>query len=237
MKHQYPVVLDIGTVVHDTAEISFSAFDKVWKFEVRNQAEANIAKSCLSYYKPMWDGILVPPLCKDDVIADIGAHVGFFSVPISDKVNTVFSFEPAPANYELLGRNVRLNEAKNIRTFPYAVGATQGSVRLNLGIQGTTGHSISNRKHGGVAVEVQCITLKEIVRLYVPSVLKIDCEGAEWDILTDASLLHHIRIIVAELHKVSKHNLTAVTAVLEQAGMLWSVKHNSWFSKLIAWRK
>ena len=55
MAHKYKIISDIGLVVHDTFETSFTAFGKLWKFRVRSQSEANIARSCLAYYKPMWD--------------------------------------------------------------------------------------------------------------------------------------------------------------------------------------
>lgn len=82
-KHKYPVIKDIGLVVHDTFEISFEYFDQEWKFEVRSLSEANIAKGCLTYYKPMWDGEKTDVIGIHDTIIDIGAHVGFFCNPIS----------------------------------------------------------------------------------------------------------------------------------------------------------
>lgn len=237
MKHQYPINPDIGLIVRNTFPISFQAFDQPWTFHVRSQSEANIAKSCLSYYKPFWEGIVAPPVNKLDRVVDIGGHIGFFSIPISSRVGWVGTFEPCPANFELLGKNIAQNGVSNINIFPFAVGANIGPVQLNLGVQGTTGHSITNRKKGGVHVEVLCTTLEEIVNFYSPTILKIDCEGAEWDILTNAALLTNIRMLIAELHKVKQHDVTKITSILEQAGMRWVVKHNSWFSKLVCWRQ
>lgn len=147
----------------------------------------------------------------------------------------VIAFEPAPANYELLERNIALNES-TVSPFRMAVGAEVGAVKLNLGVQGTTGHSITNRKRGGVSTIVECTNLEQIVASYDPTILKINCEGGEWEILTDPDLLKGVRMIVAELHKVKQHDPVALGKVLLQAGMRVDMKHNSWFSKLVAWR-
>lgn len=238
MRHVYPVIPDIGLKVHDTFEITTMAFGQPWKFLVRSQSEANIAKSCLSYYKSMWDDTIPVGIGVDDVVVDIGAHIGFFSIPVSAIVDKVIAFEPSPANYLLLQRNISKNHCNaHMFTREAAVGKNTGRVVLNLGVQGTTGHSITNGKRGGVSIEVDCFNLDWIVNEFNPTVLKMDCEGAEWDILTDTDLLGNIRIIVAELHKVKQHSLPKLLKVLKQAGMKTVVQPNSWFTKLIAYRR
>lgn len=234
--HQYPIIPDIGLKVRKTFITSFTAFEREWKFKVRSQSEANIAKSCLTYYKPMWDWDKFDRLNKQDIVIDIGAHVGFFAVPVGYLVKRVIAFEPAPANYTLLERNITLNKG-NVHPQDCAIGTDIGITTLNLGVQGTTGHSITNAKRGGVSVRVACRSIQDVIGQYRPTVLKLDCEGAEWDILTDPSCLSGIRIIVAEMHKVSQHSLPKVVKVLKQAGMKVTTQPNSWFTKLIAYRK
>jgi len=236
-KHKYPIIKDIGLVVHSTYEIELKYFDRIWKFNVRSKSEENISKSCLTYYSPMWNGSLDTFLTKNDIIIDIGAHVGFFAIPISSMVKQVIAFEPAPANYELLQRNIAKNNIKNILALNTAVDARKGIIELRLGIRGTTGHSVVVNKKGGVRTTVNCTNLSNIVKVYNPTVLKIDCEGSEWNILTDENLLKNIKIIIAELHRVKRYDVSELENVIKMAGMEFKIKHNSWFSKLIAWRK
>lgn len=239
MMAKFQTVPDIGLRVHQTVRTSFGAFGKVWNFDCQNQAAANIARSCLMYYKPLWDGELIPSLDRKDVIVDVGAHMGFFSIPISSQVNKVIAYEPSPANHKLLLRNTMLNDTRNILVSNQAVGDRgDGNTILYLGVTGTTGHSITSHKRGGVQLEVPVTSIKEIVRLYSPSVLKLDCEGAEWLILTSSNIpyLITLRCIIAELHKVQQHNLKALKQMLKHSGFKVEVKSNSWFTKLIAFK-
>jgi FkbM family methyltransferase len=235
--HVYPIVPDIGLVVHKTFEVQHTYFDRLWYFKVRSQSEANIARSCLTYYRAMWDGKLCPALSQQDVVVDIGAHVGFFAIPVASQVGVLIAYEPAPANYKLLRANARRNQAHNLVASPQAVAGTAGLVQLSLGVQGTTGHSIVARKRGGVSIQVEAVDLSQIVKLYKPTVLKLDCEGAEWGILTEPELLGGIRLLIAELHKVSAVRLKGMRAVLRHTGFKVIVQSNSWFSKLTAYKE
>ncbi len=65
-----------------------------------------------------------------DVILDIGANVGVYSV-LSGKINPkaeVFAFEPHPGNGKRLLRNLALNEIKNCTLVEAAVGSASGEI-------------------------------------------------------------------------------------------------------------
>lgn len=238
MAHKFPIVEDIGLKVHKTFLTSFKAFDLEWKFSVRSQSEANIAKSCLTYYKSMWDGVLCEPVNKRDIIVDVGAHVGFFAIPIGHLVKRVIAFEPAPANFTLLERNAKRNKV-NVYMQECAVGADDGVTTLHLGVQGTTGHSTTSVKRGGVSKRVLSRKIEDVISDYNPSVLKLDCEGSEWDILATrfpAHLWKNVRLIVSEMHKVKQHDLSAIVKNLKMDGFKVKTKSNSWFTKLIAYK-
>lgn len=236
-KTTYPKNPDIGLKVGPTFRTHFSQFGTDFYFNVRSKSEENIAKGCLMYYKSMWDMETIPySIGSEDTVVDIGAHVGFFTIPIATQVHQVVSYEPSPANFSLLERNIRQNHSANVIAVHAAIGPTHGMVNLNLGIYGTTGHTISGRKLGGVSVQVECFTLEEVVSKFNPTVLKMDCEGAEWDILSDTKPLKHINVIVAELHKVDKHSLPKLLKDLRKSGFHTLAKSNSWFTKLIAYK-
>ena len=237
VKHKFPVVPDIGLKVHKTFKTEHTYFDKIWKFNVRSQSEANISRGCLTYYKAMWDGSLPLSLTPEDVVLDVGAHVGFFAIPISSQVWRVVAYEPSPANYKLLKRNIRSNKVENVIAVHAAIAPSTGPVTLNLGVQGTTGHSISNKKRGGVSVEVPGVSIVDAIDRWQPTVLKLDCEGAEWDILSQLSHIQGVRMILAELHKVKPLQLAALEELLKLTGYTYKIKSNSWFSKLTAYKQ
>lgn len=237
-KSKFAVVPDIGLKVHRTVKTSFSAFNQTFTFYCQNRSAANIATSCLTYYHPMWDGRLTDGIDRSDVVIDVGAHMGFFAIPVSTQVEKVIAYEPSPANFALLLRNIDKNSTYNVLASNRAVGDIDGPVSLNLGVQGTTGHSIVYKKRGGIKLEVISQSITQVLRKYKPSVLKLDCEGAEWLILdrNNLSSFSKVRLMVVELHRVRQHNLPGLLKDLHHAGFKTHAKSNSWFTKLIAYR-
>ena len=62
---------------------------------------------------------------EGDVIFDIGANIGCFSVPFAKKVGSngkVYAFEPQKFIFNLLKENVECIELKNVQIFNNAIG-------------------------------------------------------------------------------------------------------------------
>ena len=64
---------------------------------------------------------------QSDIIIDVGAHIGLFSLLVSQfcKIGKIFSFEPIRENFDLLVSNLELNRIQNI--FPFNVGVSKNS--------------------------------------------------------------------------------------------------------------
>jgi len=61
---------------------------------------------------------------EDDIIVEIGANIGYY-VLLENKLarkGKIFALEPMPFSRKLLTMNVKLNNAKNIEIFPFAIG-------------------------------------------------------------------------------------------------------------------
>ena len=69
---------------------------------------------------------------RNDVVIDIGAHIGLFSLLVSQycKTGKIFSFEPMRENFDLLVSNLELNRIENV--FPFNVAVSKNSGKLNL---------------------------------------------------------------------------------------------------------
>lgn len=135
-----------------------------------------------------------------DVVVDIGAQIGSFTLLAAQRAQRVYAFEPASANYSQLEKNVALNRLANVETFNQAVTARDGTVRLFLSCMNEGAHSIMQT---GESVEVFSISLQSIVeRVGAINFLKMDCEGAEYPIILDSpsSCFEHIDRILMELH-------------------------------------
>lgn len=150
------------------------------------------------------------PITKKGDIIDIGAHIGFFSVfaATTFKPYRVLAFEPYTPNFLLLKKNIEYNNLTSIiLPTKLAVGGRKGKSTLFIDAQNTGGHSLhanltSKSKHKEV---ISLTTLDDIFTTHSIkhcSILKLDCEGAEYDILKAASdeTLKKIHLIILEYH-------------------------------------
>ena len=133
-----------------------------------------------------------PPLSRGAVVVDIGAHMGTFSCLAASMARDgrVLSYEPEPSNFALLEENLALNGFAHARAFNRAVAGEAGARALHLSLKPTTtgGHSL--HRNGERSISVECTTLDAIVEengLDRIDFLKLDCEGAELEILQAAS--------------------------------------------------
>jgi len=81
-----------------------------------------------------------------DVFLDIGANVGYYSLLASKLVGgegSVVSFEPEDRNKTSLYQNIKINDFRNIKVFPVAVGEESGFNILNLNPLNEGGHSLN----------------------------------------------------------------------------------------------
>jgi FkbM family methyltransferase len=148
---------------------------------------------------------------NEDTIIDIGAHIGTFTIyaaKLADK-GRVYSFEPHPENFALLKRNCKLNNLKNIELFQQGVYKEKESVKLFTNKEKTGEYSIYKESPNFISIE--CITLKDIFDnngIQFCDFLKIDCEGAEYDILfnTPTEYFNKIDKIVLEYHDYINRN-------------------------------
>ena len=70
-----------------------------------------------------------------DVVVDIGAHVGYFTLlaaTLAGPAGRVFAFEPIPTSYEQLAANVRSNALRNVVVEQAAVSDQPGKLSLGL---------------------------------------------------------------------------------------------------------
>lgn len=142
------------------------------------------------------------------VVLDIGANIGiaalYFAQVFPNAV--VHSFEPEPGNCEVL----RLNAAATgrVQVHGFALGAEDGELTLfhsdseaNLG--GFSSHRTGIDPDRSVLVPVRHAG-RALAELGVTraDVIKIDTEGAEWEILTslDPALLGSVHLVMGELH-------------------------------------
>ena len=181
------------------------------------------------------------PATDNPVVIDIGANAGYFTLFALSRMPGVrtFSYEPIPVNFKQLKRNFDLNPGQSARCFQMAVAGETGTLTLSYDPrdQFTTSASV-HVQDGTATISVPCTSLAEIFaenRLERCDLLKMDCEGAEYDILYNcpAEILARIRSIAMEVHGGTKpeHNIESLETYLREngfitrrrpVGMLWA---------------
>ena len=122
---------------------------------------------------------------NDDVVIDVGAHIGLFTLFASQycKSGKIYCFEPVKENYDLLLDNIKLNHLTNISTFNCAVSNKSSKVKIFLQ-DDEAGHSMYTTNSN--SVEVYSMTLNDFfkeTKIKKCNFLKLDCEGAEYYII------------------------------------------------------
>jgi FkbM family methyltransferase len=180
-----------------------------------------------------------------DTVVDIGAHIGAFTITSarSAREGIVYALEPVEANYELLLRNIELNELKNVVPTKMAVAKDTGKREMFVQEDATSGHSFHYRGNRNPVV-VDTTSLEDFVgRMNIKKIdlLKIDCEGAEYEILTNCSerIFSMIQRIGMEYHfGEDKKDPQVLIDILEDNGFKVTISSaKEWGGMIFATRR
>ena len=129
------------------------------------------------------------------VVYDIGAHHGFYSLICGKLVGEngfIYSFEPHPKNFIILKKNISVNHFQNVFPFEYAISKNSAIVEFsdtansqaNTYIHSSPLNQDSNNKLHIQSISINTLYVEKSIRL--PDFIKIDVEGAEYDVLLGA---------------------------------------------------
>jgi FkbM family methyltransferase len=122
---------------------------------------------------------------------DIGANIGVFSVAagktLQETQSSIYAFEPCPATFAILEKNLQENGLAGVRAYSLAVSERSGEASLYVNAAMKDGlNSLEDPSHGDAevvgTVAVRVTTLDEFIAKHeIPSVdvMKVDVEGAE----------------------------------------------------------
>lgn len=135
-------------------------------------------------------------------IFDLGANIGLASIyfAIQYPNAAIYAFEPDPQNFSLLKKNT--SDFKNIRIFPLAVGAADGSADFYSFPDRGISSSLKARA-GGEKIRVETKKLDTLLAEFHIStldLLKYDIEGAEYEVLRAFTGIKRVRYMLGEVH-------------------------------------
>lgn len=190
-----------------------------WRFSVRSAMDVWVIKeTCIdnnymagSKFDPAW------------TVVDIGAGLGDFTVLAAKSCpdGLVHAYEPHNQSYKLLESNLALNHIDRVICFEEAAG--RAGQQLRPANQAKEAVSTLFVERGGNS-SVPSVGLDAILER-LPNkecdLMKIDCEGCEFELLlnADRDQLSRIRRITIEVHDgYSRHSTTELMAHLEKNG-------------------
>jgi len=160
---------------------------------------------CQKIYTRYWQ------IKEGDIVIDIGAHIGAFSIfaATTAKRIKVFCYEPSPKTFPTLVKNIKINNLENV-IFPFQLGVAKRSGERMLffhpcGDFGDTLYKDNLFVDKNNSACIKTITLKDIFErnnLDHCDFLKMNCESAEYEILLNIPLeyLQKIRYLVFAYH-------------------------------------
>jgi FkbM family methyltransferase len=131
-------------------------------------------------------------------IVDIGANVGYTVVywGIRFPAASIDAFEPHPVHLRLLKKNINANSLEH-RVSVHAVGIGTADGQTYLSDEGTS----SRVCHDGGAFQIDVVDFFKALSSTNIDLLKMDCEGAEYDIVMDPRFEQlNIGTLVMEWH-------------------------------------
>lgn len=147
-----------------------------------------------------------------DIVIDIGGNIGMISIFLAKKYPflKIFSFEPVKQNYDNFLMNIKLNNIPDgiITVENVAITSDRRNISLYIPPVNTAASNIFDRYSNVsdfVESNIESITLDDIFEKYnieKCKLLKIDCEGSEYEILYNTNINNLIKCshMRAEFH-------------------------------------
>jgi len=152
----------------------------------------SISLAKYGWYEKTVTDYIFKNLKPDSTVLDIGANIGYYSLIMAKLVGKngcVYAFEPEPSNFDILTKNITINNYPNIHSENYAVSDHDGKTKLFLSKVSAGSHKITYSPNVSKNnIEVNVISLNSFFKknsIDPKSVdfIKMDVEGAEFNVL------------------------------------------------------
>ena len=168
-----------------------------------------------NYEDPLTVKTFLSWLNPETTFYDLGGNAGFYALLANRYISQgkIYSFEPIPAAQELFQQHVKLNTVQirhhNIRLLPYALSDSEKQIvfsNYHIRQEGNTYIETSPTfRNADGFLTVTCYSIDGLLKLGYdkPDVIKIDVEGAEYDVLKGAAntLKHYKPAVLLATHE------------------------------------
>ncbi len=167
---------------------------------------------------------------------DIGAGIGDFTIDIAKRFpkSVIHAFEPFPESYDLLCRNIAINSVDNVKPYKRGVGGNNTEMKISSNLPQAVMQSTVRRAatETDSQIPIASTTLDVFFdeeNIHQCDFLKIDCEGAEFEIFFSASsqTMAKIQNIAMEYHDgVTPHDHQELVDFFTNHGFRVHLKEN-----------
>lgn len=148
----------------------------------------------LEKYEPYETDLIQRQVKKGDVVVDVGANIGYYTVLLAQKAKKVYAFEPDSDNFEILEKNIKANGLENVVAIKAAVGSKEGELKLYKSEENLGDHKLYETPLGSAASpldegeKIKVIKLDDFVKEKI-DLMKIDTQGWEPEVIEGAKNL------------------------------------------------
>lgn len=166
-----------------------------------------------------------------DRVLDIGGNFGAFTLMAAKKVGIqgiVHSYEPSPDSFSRIRAHVDLNGIENTQIMNCAVGGENGTTTLYVHKKSALSSTIKiidgRKMDQSRPIAVEVISISAVLNKLKGEIalIKIDCEGAEYEIFEriERDDLSRVRAVMVETHNVPGKSRDAIEAKLRENNFL-----------------
>lgn len=181
--------------------IALPYYNKTYLYGKRGMTSASNAWYCGLYeYEEM--NFLFDYLDTNDLFVDIGANIGAYTILAASKRSKVIAVEPIPSSYEILKKNILLNDFSNtVDIYNIAISDKDENLKFSNNLDALNHVLINGEKYTDI-INIPAVKLDQILNGQIPKFIKIDVEGYESKVIDGAeNIFSHndLKCIIIEL--------------------------------------
>jgi FkbM family methyltransferase len=138
----------------------------------------------LEKYESYETELILRQLEVGDVVVDVGANIGYYTILLADKIGKtgkVYAFEPDKINFEILLKNIKENNLKNIEAINVAIGSKRGKLKLHKSKDNFGDHKLYGSDKD--IEKVKIIRLDDYLKNFKIDLMKVDTQGWEPEVI------------------------------------------------------
>ena len=212
LKRLYPSIIRRYLMLIGKNQINIKIDNFIFEIDIRESIERKTYFLKEYEKKRMRQLLHFSKEINSDFFIDIGANIGFYSILLSGHFKQIYSFEPNKRNFQVLKKNIKTNNLKNIKLFNFGLGENKEELLGNSNTKGelfqTSGFSISRNNCEGERVSIK---KGDSILLFNNKTLtiKIDVEGFELFVLKGLknTLINNYCVLQIEIWEKNKHEV------------------------------